>query len=133
MKTNLCAKFKTDKTAEQGGNWFAVEPGVRFLIRRYRGSNASKIKASNAKYQQPLIRKVQSGTITEEEQAEIGLKTFVDACLVDWEGVVDDKGNEVEFSFESAMEVLTPVPDLADLLFKHSLNFENFTEDLGNS
>src|SRR5690349_5005572 len=106
MKSNLFTQFKTDSTAEQDGNWFAVQPGVRFLIRRNGGSNSHRVKAANAKYQQPLIRKIQAGTLTDDEQYEIGLKTFISACLVGWEGIKDEHDNEIPFSFENALEVL---------------------------
>jgi hypothetical protein len=133
MKTNLFDKYKTNKDLESEGVWFMTSKDTGFLLRRSGGANSNRMKMITAKHQKPVLHKIKNDLLTDEESQEIGLKIFVDAVLVDWKGVTDEEGNEIPFSRENAIEVLQEVPDLVDRLLAHTIDFNNFKEELGNS
>jgi len=132
MKTNLSKDFLTDKDAETQGNWFKISPGVRFLIKRLGGANAQKLREADAKHRQPYIKKIQAGVLTDEEIELITLKAFIECAIVNWEGVKDEDGNDIPFTFDNAVKVLQPIPDLVNTLLSYASNYQNFLEDVGN-
>lgn len=133
MKTNLDKEFKTDKEIEQEGLWVSPMPNVRFRVRRYGGANNTRIKSANLQFIKPEMRRIQAGTISDTELENLNLKAFISACLAGWEGITDEEGKDIPFDTAVAYEVLQPLPDLCDVLFKAANNFTSYKEDLGNS
>lgn len=133
MKTNLDSLFKTDKTAEQSGEWYSVAPGVRFLLARLGGANAEKLKKVHSFHFKPLARRLRSGEMTQDEEHNALAKVFVEAVLLDWEGLTDMDGSELPFTKENAVEILTELPELLGQLSAFSEDVDNYKGDLGNS
>jgi hypothetical protein len=132
MKTNLDNLFKTDSSMEKDGIWFDIGNGVRFQLRRFGGSNAQKVKAAMTKHSKPFARLIELDQLPVEKDTEIMAKTFIEACLVSWEGVkVDDV--EVPCTPENALKLFTSLPELFQTLLKYSQGFDSFKEELGNS
>jgi hypothetical protein len=131
MKTNLDKIFKTSKDLESGGVWFDISDETGFLLRPFKGTNP-RTKAAMARYYKPYARQVEMGTLAQEKEDEIQVKLFIDICLVDWKGVEID-GNIVECTPEEALKLFKNLPDLFDTLWRHSNDFNNYREDLGNS
>lgn len=141
MKTNLDSLFASDENLEKDGIWFEITDKTAFLIRRMGGQNEkfAKLYASMTK---PYARRMQNGTMDPKIEERIYMDCFVDACLVDWRGMVID-GEEATFSKDLAKKVLSQ-PKLKDLLatlldyasnakfYKEVLSDEEL-KDLGNS
>lgn len=130
MKTNL-DMFKNDSVCEEQGIEFEVRPGVSFILRRFGGKNANKVKQSLAKHYKPYARLLESGKMEENEEKKIMIKVFVESCLVSWKGIEAD-GKELECNLENAVKLFMELPELFDLLYKHANDTENYREDLGN-
>lgn len=135
MKTNLDSKFKADTSLETNGVWITIEEheGVSFLVRRYGGKNSQKVREANARFSKPFANKIASNSLTAEESEDIALRAFCSACLVDWKGVKDENGQEIPCSFDTAVEILSGLPELTDTLFNYSRRFETYRESVGNS
>lgn len=131
MKTNLDKSFKADSTMEKEGIWFEISEDVRFRISRFGGSNSTAVKKAMAKYYKPYAKAIEKDLLSEEKQKKILAKSFVDACVVDWEGVEID-GEPTPFSKEKAVEFFCALPDLLDTLVEYASNQEHYKEDLGN-
>ena len=131
MKSNLDSLFKTDSDLEKDGVWFKASEEVSFLIRRFGGSNAQKVKLALAKYHKPKARLIELDQLSIEETTLIMAKVFAEACLVDWKGVQID-GVEVPCTFDNAVKLFTKLPELFQILHAYSNGFESFKEDLGN-
>lgn len=131
MKTSLDKHFKTDSDLEKNGVWFDISEDIGFLIRPFKGTNP-RVKAAMAAHYKPLARQIELGTIDPDKEREIQVKLFTEICLVDWKGVEMD-GQSVECNKENAMALFKELPDLFDTLWKHSGDFKNYKEDVGNS
>lgn len=132
MQTNLDGLFKTNSNLEKDGIWYDVGP-CSFLIRRFGGSNASKVKQAMAKYYKPHARKFETDSIDPEESSKIMAKVFVESCLVTWKGVTDTNGEEIPYSAEKAVALFTSLPELFNVLFTGTQDYQSFKEELGNS
>ena len=134
MKSNLDKLFKTDESLETKGVWFVIdaENGVEILLKRYGGSNAKSIQAALAKYMKPYAHQIQNGTLDQKKSLEIGVKIFVDSCVIDWKGIEID-GQEVPFTIEAANKLFLSLPELFRTLEKYCSDVENYKEELGNS
>ena len=130
MKSNLDKLFKTNEKMEQEGILFEVAEGVRFRIKRFDGTNPV-VKSLMAKYYKPHAKTIENGGLSDEKQNEILIRVFVEACMIDWEGVEID-GEEKDFEPETAIKLLQGLPVMASNLIAQASDFKNFREDLGN-
>lgn len=131
MKTNLDKYFKTDSKLETEGVWFDLDDNVGFLVRRFGGNNSPSVKAAMQKHYKPYARQIEAGTLDQKKDLEIGVKVFVNACMLDWKGVEID-GKEVPFSKEAAVDLLIKLPDLSKALIDYAQSLDSYKVDLGN-
>lgn len=132
MKSNLHSYYKINEDLETSGVWLQVTPKVKFLVKRFGGSNAMAVKEAMSKHYEPYSAKIKAGEIDEREKARLMTSAFVHACLEGWEGVEVD-GVEVEFSKEKAIEILSDLPELSGELLRYASDKESYKEELGNS
>ena len=133
MKTNLGKAYQTDAAKEMNGTWLDIDEGVRFLVSRFGGKNQSKIKKLQSTHIKPYARQIQLGTMDPEKEREVYVKVFVEACMLGWEGVLDDKDNVIEFDKKTAVALFKELPDLFDDVVSIVTEPDIFKEDLGNS
>jgi hypothetical protein len=131
MKSNLHQFYKTDTSLETSGKWFELSEDVGFLVRRFGGANADKMKQALAKYHKPHAYQIQKGTLEPEKEKEILTRAFVESCITDWKGIEID-GEVKEFNKVDCVNLLLELPDLTDTLLDWSQNIDNFKEELGN-
>ena len=134
MKTNIDSHFLTDEKMEKEGIQFTLDDSgkVWIQVRRVGGSNSTKIKAIYAKYHKPYAYQIEKKLLSDEKSRELAIRVFVEACVVDWAGIVID-GAEVPYSPEAAIKLLLARPELADALDRYASNVENYREAVGNS
>lgn len=136
MKTNLHKLYATDKGLEKEGIWMEIDDDVKFLVKRFGGNNGPSIKEAHARYMKPHARRIEAGTMPAKKEQELLIKFFVDACLIDWQGIEVD-GKDTPFSREVAYELFKELPDLLAALMDEANNIENFKqqdlESVGNS
>ena len=132
MNTNLDSLFKTNSSLEKDGVVFSLGNGISFNLRRFGGSNASKVKQAMAKYHKPYARLLESDKLSIEESNLIMAKVFVEACVISWEGIKNSDGSDIPFTFDNAVKLFTELPDLFQTLFNHCNSMDSFKEDLGN-
>lgn len=132
MKTNLDSLYKTNSNFETNGVWFEISDDIAFLVRRFGGNNAEKVKKAHALYCKPYIRQIQNGTLEPQKERTLLIRAFVEACVADWKGVEID-GEKADFSTEKAVEFFCALPDLAEELISYAQDTQNYKEELGNS
>lgn len=73
-------------------------------------------------------------TRTPKQLETITIKLLAETVLQDWRGLLDDDDNEIRFSPENAIAVLTEYREIADFLSDEAYKLENFrkVEDLGD-
>lgn len=138
MKSNLDSVFKTNKKFEQDGVDFVVKgaeddaPDVAFRLRRFVSSNP-RVKAAMAAYYKPYARQIEMNTLPVEKSDELGIRLFVDVCLVSWSGVLDENKQPIECNKENALQLFKSLPDLFGTLQKYANDFESYKDEVGNS
>lgn len=130
MKSNLDKSFKQNTGLEKDGVWFELEGGVRFLIRRFGGSNV-EVKKAMVKFYKPVAKLIEKNLLADEKEKAIIAKAFIHACIIDWEGVEID-GELKPFNREIAVELFTSLPELLDTLMDYAQDSENYREEVGN-
>lgn len=133
MKSNLDKHFKQNNDLEKDGVWFEFGTGVKFLVRRFGGSNP-EVKKSMTKYYKPVARLVEKNLLEPDKEKKVMAKAFIESCLINWEGVEID-GELKPYSFEAAVELFTNLPELLDTLVdcaQDSENYKEYREDVGN-
>lgn len=133
MKSNLDKYFKQNNNLEKEGVWFEFGEGVKFLVRRFGGTNL-EVKKSMTKYYKPVARLVEKGLLDQDKEKKIISKAFIESCLVNWEGVEINE-QITPFSFEAALELFEDLPELLDTLVECAQDSENYREhreDVGN-
>lgn len=135
-RKQMSIKFKTagheeaiaDKLAEQEGIWVDLNAPIdmAFLVRRAGGSNFAYQRRLSALLR-PHAFQIQSNTMDPERLNEIYVQVFCEACLVDWERVLDDKDQPVEYSPEAGMEFFKVFPDIYKILEKQANDLNQYS------
>jgi hypothetical protein len=124
---NLYKTFKTSEKNEKEGINLQIAPGVFFKVTRI-GKN-KKYQEYFAYLVRPYKRMIDSNSLPNELARELLIKAFVEACLLDWQGVSDPSGKPLEFSKENAYALFKDLPDLFDLLNAEASNASNFKDE----
>lgn len=149
MNNPLYAQYETNPTWELQGIFFEageivdvvdgqkVRKPIRFRIARAGGANSAFAKALERESKQHK-RAIQTKTLSNEKANEIYLRAFIAGCLLGWENVRDKKGNELTYTFDTALKLLTDLPDLFNDLREAANDAALYREadlehDLGNS
>lgn len=133
MESNLNVLFKTDTNLEKDGVWFKVGDSAEFCLRRFGGANSNKVKIAMAKYHKPHAKRFETNSISDEEANEIMAKVIVEACLIDWKGIVEvSTGEDIPCTPQNAVKLFTSLPELFNTLFKLISEYDSFKVDLGN-
>lgn len=141
MGKSIYEAFKTDATAENEGQWFNYGPGPsgkdqRFLLARMSRSNR-RYMAGIQRLHSEYGRQVDAGTIADEVAYPALLRIFCTTVLLDWEGICGESGEELAYSSDAAVMLLTELPDLYQELQSLAQARENFLQqqkedDAGN-
>lgn len=113
---SLKNKFKTSSKLVEEGVWFDVTTNsdkskARVRLRRSGRGNRHWVTAFRDR-----TAGIDLDTMSVEEDELSTAQVFVDACVVDWENIQpDDDGNNLEFSKENALALLSD-PDWVELL-----------------
>lgn len=113
---SLYKQFKTDANLEKEG--ILLELGqtddgkpIAFRIARAGGGNVAFAKVMEAKMK-PYRRQLQTDTLDPKVAERILREVYAEAVILGWENVQDEDGNEMEFSVENCIKLLTDLPEL---------------------
>lgn len=113
---SLYSQFKTDKSIEKEGivlNYGKNSKGkdIEIRIARAGGANVQYAKLLEAKTK-PYRRQIQNETLENEVAEKITQEVYARTVVLGWNGVEDESGNEMLFSFENCMKLFADLPDL---------------------
>lgn len=123
---NLKKALKIDPQAEVEGVWIDFDgfPGVRLKIAR---NNNLKHRRWMQEEMRPMLRRYGGADkIPLEEMESISRKGRAQFILLDWDGVDEEEGKPLPYSYEKGLEYLSTMPDLDEFVASKSLEFENF-------
>lgn len=101
---------------------------VEIKVRRAGGANTA-YETAMAKYVRPYRKKVLKGSMTPEDMRnKVLIPTYLDAVVIDWRGVEDDKGENVPYSRQMFMDYITEFPEVFDELITLTTEASLFLE-----
>lgn len=100
---------------------------------KFDGASFHVAQANNAKFQRvfqslqlPHRRKIDKGTMDPQESQAIAIEAMATGLLLDWKGIVTPDKQEIPFSKDMAIALLTQRPDIREHLQEFALELENF-------
>lgn len=123
-KINLYTRYGSDTKKELEGVPFYIDKDSDTYIKvaRWSGRNIEHFKA-----QAEVASKLAHATENEREKARV--QVFIKHLITGWNNIIDRDGNDLEFSEENALALLSDLPDLVDELFAFSTNRSNYSLD----
>lgn len=122
---SVYSMFKTDKEAEKNGIIVDYGEMGRFKIARIGGANSAFARMMKAKIKRYKYQ-IDTDTLPEEVDAQISTEVFVKCVLLGWEGVTDEDGNEILYTEENALKMMSDLPDLRKDLSAVAQDYTNF-------
>lgn len=108
MKIKAFAEFRHDEDAEENGKWTTIAEGVEFKIRRLRSKAVSKARD---RIYGPFERAMgpRKKDLPDPVEIECTTRLLAEAVVADWRGpgMVDDSGQPIPFSVETAREIFS--------------------------
>ena len=118
---------------ENDGVW-AKFKGSEFLIA---GSGSTNFQRMFSRLQLPHRKDIDKQKLDPEIQLDIMAKSMAKTMLLDWHDVVDNSGNNVKFSYDSAFAALRGNSEFREFVTEYATELENYLEeereDLGKS
>lgn len=113
---NLYKMFKTDEHYEKEGIDLIYGDNskgnqIRIKVARAGGANVKYAKALERRTK-PYRRQIQNETIDPKFAEQLIMETFAESVILGWDGVEDEEGNDMPFSFENCIKLFTDLPDL---------------------
>lgn len=118
---------------EEDGVW-ADFKGSKFLIA---SSGCNKFQRLFSKLQRPHRRALEKNSLDPTIQLDIMARSLSQAVLLDWNDVVDNNGNPVDFDSDMAYKALKGNSELREFVTNYSTDLGNYIaeeqEELGKS
>lgn len=122
-KSALFSRFKTDETKEEQGIWVNFGDGIRIKVRRFK-SKASQ--DARKELEKPLTAEIRRGPLEEKVQEDLLIRQMAKAIIVDWEGVTDEDGEELDCTFDTKYQILKALPEFRDDIAAIALDRDSF-------
>lgn len=127
---NIYKLFKTNTAAEKNG--IAVNLGkndegeeIVIYVARFGGSNDASI-ADFAARNVPYADDIANERLDENIATRLLTENTAETLITGWKNVTDEDGNELPFSKENALKLLTDLPELAKKLRQTASNISNY-------
>ncbi len=113
---SLYKQFATDKNVERDGVVLSYgknskNKNIEIRIARAGGANIRYTKLLEAAVK-PYRRQLQNETMDNGVAEDITMRVYAQSVVLGWEGVEDEKGNDMEFTVENCMKLFKDLPDL---------------------
>ena len=118
---------ETDTEAEESGKWFndIFENGTNVNVKLRRFTSKTSIKVRQ-KLEAPYRRKLKSGKLPDEVNAQLMIDQLAEGVIVDWAGVRDRDGKDIPYTVDTAKAILGKLPDLVRILGAITIQMDNF-------
>jgi hypothetical protein len=123
---NFMERYKTDRKAEEDGQWVDFGDGVRVKVRRL---NSAKSREVRRRLEKPYVNQFRGGReYPESLQEELMNKQLSEGIVVDWEGVPDpaDVSKPLPCTPDNVLRVINLFPDFREEIVTASLERATF-------
>lgn len=114
-------RYKTDRKLEEEGQWVEFGDDISVKVARL---NSERSQAVRRKLEKPYSKI--RGSIPEDIAEEILTKQVAEAILLDWKGVTDESGKEIECTYENRYKMLKEFKDFRFDVVTCSVEAETF-------
>lgn len=114
-------RYKTDRKLEEEGQWVEFGDDISVKVARL---NSERSQAVRRKLEKPYSKI--RGSIPEDIAEEILTKQVAEAVLLDWKGVTDENGKEIECTYENRYKMLKEFKDFRFDVVTCSVEAETF-------
>lgn len=121
----LYDKFGNDQVQESVTGIRLVYDDAVFIVRRAGGSNL-KYQAEVRKLVRPVRKQIEYEQLGEKEQQQIYMRAHARAVVIGWENVTDRNGNQMPFTEENFVKLMSDLPDLWDAFSTACADATNF-------
>jgi hypothetical protein len=125
---SVYSAFKTDKTLEEAGIWLNYGD---FKIKIARAGGGNKRFENSCKNRlKGYERALQIGALSNDKANELMQEIYAESVILDWEGVEDEQGNQLEFNKANVVKVLKDLPELFKDIEENSKKIALFRQDV---
>tara|TARA_R110002126_G_scaffold12171_2_gene53091 strand:- start:784 stop:1197 length:414 start_codon:yes stop_codon:yes gene_type:complete len=125
---SLYELFDEKKSEEKDGFILEICDGdtnIEFTLARAGGNN-KKFALRLQALMKPHKFAIEKGTMKDEAAEAIMCQVIAETLVLDWSGVTDREGNELEYSVAKAKELLLELPALRQMILEEAQNVANF-------
>ena len=130
---NLYEMYQTDTGKECGkGVKLEFPGGAKIWIRRAGGQNTAYEKAIEA-VMKPYRRQIRQNMLEEGKAQELEAVAYARGVILDWEGVTDESGNNLDCTEDNIVKLFTDLPDLFVEVKQQATDLSNFRREAQES
>lgn len=122
-------EFKTNKRHEDEGVWVDVSDGGRLKIAR---AGNKKAMAYSKQVAKPHMAQITFGKLSDEVATQLACEVMAECILLDWSGV-SDGDNDLPYTKENALKMLTEYPDFRDLVSMIANDRKTFQREIDDA
>lgn len=104
-------QFKNDAKYEKDGITLDLGDAGKFKIARAGGANKN-FEREFSKAMRPYRRRIETNNVSNDELQKEVVKVFAKTVILGWEDVTGPDGNDLPFTYENCVTVMTDLPDL---------------------
>lgn len=120
--------FETDAEVEKEKGIDIDYGSFQITILRAGGANKKYANVLNAKIQ-PVRRRMQNGSLSDDESSKIYAEVYADSIITGWKGVKDRKGKAIPYTRENVIKLLLDLPELFRDIEARANSFANFRKE----
>ncbi|HIK62208.1 MAG TPA: hypothetical protein EYF98_16145 [Planctomycetes bacterium] len=128
---SIYSLFDSNEKAEINGFMYTVQDGaieISFLLARAGGANKQFTKKM-AEALRPHQHAMNAGSLDEDLMIKLQIDVMSETLVLDWANLATRDGEEIDYSKEECVKLLTALPALRDLLFEQCNNRANFAHE----
>jgi len=122
--------FQTTEEDSELGKWFKLGKFAEVKVRRFSSKKSRKVREALEREYGQNVGIAQRIQLSEDENDELNIRHLATGILADWKGVKDATGKDVPYSASAAVQYLTALPDLKNLIATLSLDIDNFRKEV---
>jgi len=119
--------FKNDPDLESQKGIILDYGEFKIRIARAGGANTDFNRSLRARIK-PYKKQIEHNLMDNDLAQQILAEVYADSVILNWSGVTDEEGNELEFTRENVIKVLTDLPELFNDIQAQAQELSNFRE-----
>lgn len=128
FKTNLHEQYETDEALETSGVEVPLGGDIFIKVRSFRSPSVQEGHRKLLEGVKHLRRR--NKELPSDVSKRIAHQLLADYVIAGWRGLKDEHGQDIEFTAQAAMELVTELPHVADILADAAGNIATFQAHL---